>query len=126
MEKGGVMLRLGQQGEIIAVKHLKRCGYRILERNYRNRLGEIDIVAKDRDSIVFVEVKARRSPYYGNPKSAITSQKKAKISKVALMYLKKTGQLQASARFDVVAIDYSGAQPSVELVQNAFELAYAP
>ena len=118
------MLRLGQQGEAAAVKHLRRRGYKILERNYRNRLGEIDIVAKHRDQIVFVEVKARRSLNYGNPKSAITSQKMEKISKVALLYLKHNGQLQTAARFDVVAVDYSGARPSVELVQNAFELAY--
>ena len=118
------MLRLGQQGESVAVKHLKRRGYKILERNYRNWLGEIDIVAKHRDQIVFVEVKARRSLHYGKPKSAITSKKKEKISKVALLYLKHKGQLQTAARFDVVAIDYSGAQPSVEHIQNAFELAY--
>ena len=62
-------------GEALAVRRLKKAGYKIIETNYRTRLGEIDIIAKDKDTIVFVEVKSRRSVHFGNPKQAITLQK---------------------------------------------------
>jgi putative endonuclease len=99
-------------------------GYRILEQNYRTVLGEIDIIARDRDTLVFVEVKARTSWRYGNPKSAVTPRKQRKISMVALHYLKSTAQSRVKARFDVVAIHSASAAPQIELIKNAFELAY--
>lgn len=116
--------KFGEKGEAIAVRYLKKQGYKILENNYRNRLGEIDIIAKDRETIVFVEVKARRSPLYGNPKWAVTPRKQRKISMVALAYLKSTDQNDVRARFDVVAVTASRDGPRVEIVKNAFELAY--
>ncbi|MGD9411543.1 MAG: YraN family protein, partial [Desulfobacterales bacterium] len=94
--------KFGEQGEALAARRLKKAGYKIIETNYRTRLGEIDIIAKDKDTIVFVEVKSRRSVYFGNPKQAVTLQKQKKISMVALYYLKSTGQSTAKARFDVV------------------------
>jgi len=117
-------LSAGKTGENLAVWYLKGCGYRILERNYRNRLGEIDIVAKEQGAIVFVEVKARRSGRFGNPKEAVTRKKREALSRVALSYLKESGQMEASARFDVVSIRYEGKMPRIEVVKNAFELAY--
>lgn len=116
--------QLGSKGESLAVKALKRRGYRILVQNYRNRLGEIDIIAAEDDVIVFVEVKARRSHRFGNPKWAVTPDKQRKISLVALSYLKETNQINSRARFDVVAIDSSRETPVIEIVQNAFALAY--
>ena len=118
--------QFGTESEIIAVDHLKKRRYQILERNYRTGLGEIDIVAKDGRTLVFVEVKARRSFRFGNPKGAVTPQKQRKISMVALSYLKSTGQDRASARFDVVTVSrYAGEEePVVEHIENAFELAY--
>ena len=74
---------LGARGEELAVRYLKNRGYRILERNYRIKLGEIDIIARDRNTLVFVEVKARSSNRFGHPKSAITPQKQRKISMVS-------------------------------------------
>ena len=94
--------KFGKKGEALAVRRLKKAGYKIIETNYRTQLGEIDIVAKDNDTIVFVEVKSRRSLHFGNPKQAVTLQKQKKISMVALYYLKTTGQSNAKARFDVV------------------------
>ena len=94
--------KFGEQGEALAVRCLKKAGYKIIETNYRTRLGEIDIIARDKDTIVFVEVKSRRSVHFGNPKQAVTLQKQKKISMVALCYLKTTGQSTAKARFDVV------------------------
>lgn len=116
--------KFGNNGESIAARHLKKKGYRILEQNYRTSLGEIDIIAADRDTIVFVEVKARQSNRFGNPKWAVTPRKQRKISMVALHYLKSTKQDQVKARFDVVSISVSGGTPGIELVKNAFELAY--
>ncbi|MGD9279831.1 MAG: YraN family protein, partial [Desulfobacterales bacterium] len=78
--------KFGEQGEALAARRLKKAGYKIIETNYRTRLGEIDIIAKDKDTIVFVEVKSRRSVYFGNPKQAVTLQKQKKISLVALYY----------------------------------------
>jgi len=116
----------GKRSETDAVTHLKKLGYKILETNYRNRLGEIDIIAKDRDTIAFVEVKARKSKTYGNPKWAITPKKQRKISMVALSYLKATRQINSKARFDVVTVTLNSEDTTstIDVIKNAFELAY--
>ena len=116
--------RFGKKSECIAVKHLKKRKYKILEENYRTKLGEIDIIAKDGDTIAFVEVKSKRSDHFGNPKGAVTPQKQRKISMVALQYLKATNQSHHKARFDVVAIRLINNKPNIELIKNAFEIAY--
>ena len=116
--------RYGRECEAIAARHLEKRGYRILERNFRTSYGEIDIIARDEDFIVFVEVKAKQTARFGNPKAAVTEQKQRKISKVALQYLKSTGQLTSSARFDVVAVHPSGDREGIEVVKNAFDLCY--
>jgi len=114
----------GQRGESLAAWYLKKNGYKIIEQNYRTPLGEIDIIAKDKKTIVFVEVKSRQSIRYGNPKWAVTPKKQRKVSMVALQYLKSTRQMDARARFDVVAVTSNHDQPQIEIVKNAFELAY--
>lgn len=114
----------GKESESLAVRHLKKNGYKILEQNYRNKLGEIDIIAKEKGTLVFVEVKARRTPFFGNPKWAVTFKKQRKISMVALYYLKSTKQTQIKARFDVVALSWAEDNPQIEIIKNAFELAY--
>ena len=116
--------RFGRQSEELAVNQLKKLGYKIIERNYRTKLGEIDIIAKDGRSLVFVEVKARHSHRFGHPKLAVTIKKQKKISMAALSYLKSTNQLNCKARFDVVAITAGNKHPQIEIVRNAFELAY--
>ncbi len=116
---------LGHSGEDLAAVYLKRAGYRILERNHRTRLGEIDIIARDGDTLVFVEVKVRRSPSFGSAKAAVTAAKRRRLSMVALQYLKSpAGRPFSGARFDVVAVDRQGDVTRIELVRNAFELAY--
>ncbi len=115
--------KFGKQSELLASNYLKLSGYSILELNYRNRIGEIDIIAKDGPVLVFIEVKARKTARFGSPKNAVTPRKKIKISKTALAYLKETGQLNSRARFDVVAIDARYNPPDIEEVKNAFELA---
>jgi putative endonuclease len=116
--------QFGKESESAAVRHLKKNGYKILEQNYRTKIGEIDIIAKERQTLVFVEVKARKSHFYGNPKWAVTPKKQRKISMVALYYMKATKQNNVKARFDVVSITNADDKPRVEIVKNAFELAY--
>lgn len=116
--------QLGRDCEVLAAMHLKKTGYRILERNYRSPLGEIDIIAREGDTLVFVEVKARRSRRYGSAKEALTAAKKRAISRVALYYLKAMHLGSPKARFDVVAVDAAGSKPRLEIIRNAFELAY--
>jgi putative endonuclease len=116
--------QFGKKSENLAVWYLKKNGYKIIEQNYRTPLGEIDIIAQEKKTIVFVEVKSRQSIRYGNPKWAVTPKKQRKVSMVALQYLKSTRQMDARARFDVVAVTSNHDQPQIEIVKNAFELAY--
>jgi putative endonuclease len=116
--------QFGEKGESLAAWYLRKKGYKIIEQNYRSHLGEIDIIAKEKQTIVFVEVKSRRSVRYGSPKFAVTPKKQRKISMVALYYLKTTRQTDVKARFDVVAITANRDAPQIEIVKNAFELAY--
>ena len=108
----------------VLARFLKRKGFVIVGRQVSDRLGEIDLIARDKDTLVFVEVKARRSDTYGGPKPAVTWRKQRKISMVALQYLKTTGQLTTRARFDVVAVHPCAEGERVEVVKNAFDLAY--
>ena len=116
--------KLGQRGEALAERHLKKLGYQIVERNYRTPLGEIDLIARDNGTLVFVEVKTRRSDRYGSPRLAITPHKQKKLSVSALAYLKHTRQNDCKARFDVVLINTAGDTPEIETIQNAFGLCY--
>ena len=116
--------KFGEKSEDLAAWYLKKNGYKIIEQNYRNKLGEIDIIAREKQTIVFVEVKSRRSIRYGSPKWAVTPQKQRMISMVALHYLKASKQTDAKARFDVVAIISNRDEPRIEIVKNAFDLAY--
>lgn len=116
-------LDIAKTGELLAVAHLKACGYNILERNYRAVRGEIDLIAQDGDFIVFVEVKTRRSLKFGLPQTAVTTQKQRQISKVALAYLQAKNLLDAPCRFDVIAIHLS---PQLELLKlEHIESAFA-
>jgi len=118
-------ISIGQLGETLACQYLSRQGYRIILRNYRTKLGEIDIIAEERGILVFVEVKARRGHRCGHPFEAVTPAKCRQISKTALLYLAENGREGQAARFDVVAISFAGeAAPVIELVKNAFDLSY--
>jgi len=114
--------REGRLGEGIARWRLILAGYRIVETNYRTRYGEIDIVAKDGDDLVFVEVKTKRSKEYGQPEEAVDERKQNKITRMALMYLtEREGGRDVACRFDVVTVDLSGMLPRVRVIPNAFE-----
>jgi len=109
----------GRQSEARAAAYLKKHGYTILRQNYRTRLGEIDIIARDGQTLVFVEVKARRNDRAGSVKSSITKTKQLRITRLAQYYLKQTGAIGVKVRFDVVAI--KGQDEGIELIPNAFD-----
>jgi putative endonuclease len=114
---------VGRRGENIALHFLKRKGYKILGTNVRTPLGEIDLVAKHRDIIVFVEVKTRSTSSFGPPYLAITWEKKRKLIQNALCYLKKRRLIYSDWRIDVVSINinYEGETENIELIENAVE-----
>lgn len=120
MSKQG--LYLGKRGEEAAAGLLKDNGYRILIRNYRTKLGEIDIIATDKDTICFIEVKTRQSDRFGLPSEAISESKQRQISKTALTFLKEKNLLDKKARFDIVSVLYSKDKPRLDLIKDAFEL----
>lgn len=112
----------GDRGERTAVRYLRRQGYRILARQARNRLGEIDIVAAHEDWIVFVEVKTRQTTAKGHPAEAVHTGKQRQLTRAALGWLKSRGWLDRRCRFDVIAITWqSNAAPVIEHYRNAFE-----
>lgn len=95
---------IGRQNEMLAVKFLKKKGYKILEKNYVCKVGEIDIIAKHKNIVVFIEVKYRASEYFGLPREAVTPYKQDKIRKVATFYVRNKDILESKCRFDVVEI----------------------
>jgi len=112
---------LGQAGEAAARRALEARGYRILAARYRTRFGEIDLVARVDDVIVFVEVKARRSRRFGDPAMAVTAQKQQRLVAIASDYLARHRLHRAPARFDVVAITmHPAGRPFVEVFVDAF------
>ena len=111
----------GKEGERAAAEYLAGSGVKILERNFRCPLGEIDLVAKDGNTIVFVEVRARQADGICSPEESITMRKRRRLTRAALWYLKQSGLLGSSARFDVIAIRWNGEEPEVNWIVNAFE-----
>jgi putative endonuclease len=113
---------LGDRGEDAAAKFLKRQGFHILARSLDSPLGELDIVAVDGRTVVFVEVKTRRSDDAGRPSEAIDQRKEQRMTQAALAYLKSNRLLDYSARFDVIAIMWpeNVRQPTIEHFKNAF------
>ncbi len=114
--------KFGKTGEDLAETYLKQKGFTILERNYRTKIGEIDIIAKENTTVVFIEVKARSSSAYGSPKSAVDYRKQKKISMIASQYLKQNRTRNQRSRFDVVSVKQAPNEPAeIEHVVNAFQ-----
>ena len=115
---------LGRKGEELAIQFLKKTGYRILMTNYVCKLGEIDIIAKEKDTLAFVEVKTRTSTLFGPPELSVTPFKQMQISKAALCFLKEKDLEEAKARFDVVSILLKSGGEEIELIRDAFDLKW--
>jgi putative endonuclease len=111
---------LGDRGEREAARWLRRQGFRILARGYRTPRGEIDLIARDGDTLVFIEVKTRR---HGEPTEAVTEEKQRRLSLAAVQFLHRHRLLDQRSRFDVVAVVWPDASraPTVEHYRNAFE-----
>lgn len=118
-------LRRGALGEKLARRFLRRNGYKILYRNFKGRSGgEIDVVCRDQDTLVFVEVKARTSEDFGRPIEAVDWQKQKRISRGALAWLRMLDNPEILFRFDVVEVVFvENSKPRLELIRNAFELS---
>jgi len=112
---------LGSEGEELAGKFLKKNGYILIQKNYKTPMGEIDIIARDKETLVFLEVKTRESLEFGMPFEAVNYRKRQKIAKVALSYLKRFKETP-SCRFDVLSIYYKDSKPEFELIKDAFEV----
>ena len=114
---------LGRRGERFAAQYLARLGYRVLQRGRRFRFGELDLIALDGRTVVFVEVKTRRGDRRGRPAEAVDGRKQARITRAALAYLKSHGLLANRVRFDVVALVWpeAVAEPEVTHIRSAFE-----
>jgi putative endonuclease len=113
---------LGERGEDAAARFLKRRGYYIIARHVDSRLGELDIIAVDGRTVVFVEVKTRSSSASGHPAEAVDDRKQQRMTQAALGYLKSHGLLNHSARFDVVAVQWptDAKRPTIEHIRDAF------
>jgi putative endonuclease len=116
-------LVLGHHGEELAEQFLKRKGYTLVQRNYRCPAGEIDLIALDRRVIVFVEVKTRSGEGFGTPFEAVARWKQKKMIRTAMFFLSEKRLHNRAARFDVVGVSWSGRDPIVEHIENAFEVS---
>lgn len=114
----------GREGEGIAASYLKTLGFRILERNYRCRLGEVDLIAEKKGTIHFVEVKTRRSVDSVSPYELVSRSKQRHISAVAQHYFSSNSLHDRSGLFDVLIVDWSRGVPSCEWIEGAFSLAW--
>ena len=112
---------MGARGEALAARHLKRLGYRILERNYRCALGEIDLIAIEGDTLVFVEVKTRSTVAFADPQESVGRAKQMKLVRAARHYLAGRGAQDSPSRFDVLTVVWpEGGKPSIEHFPEAF------
>jgi putative endonuclease len=118
---GDYKQKLGQRGEQIAAAHLREQGYQILARNWRCPVGELDIVAREGETLAFVEVRTRRGDRYGTPEESITPAKQAKLVELAQTYLQENGLSDENWRIDVVALemDRRGRLKRLNLIRNA-------
>ncbi len=110
---------LGKKGEEIAIQYLTEKGYEILERNWRNRHKEVDIIAKDGEDLVIVEVKTRRSSDYGDPFIAVSRQKQAYLIAAANAFI-FSHNLDCNTRFDIISIVHNNGNSEIEHIEDAF------
>ena len=112
---------LGKTGEDLACAELERRGYAIIARRYRRRGGEIDIIAHEGETIVFVEVKARDGHAFGEAAEAVTLFKRRRLTQLAVDYMARHRLSNRPCRFDVVSIHFDSGRPEIEVFQNAFD-----
>jgi putative endonuclease len=117
----GRHLELGRRGEEAAARYLAGLGFRILQRRFRTRSGEIDLVAEEGETLAFIEVKTRSSSVCGSPAEAVDRRKQARLRRAAETYLARTGQYEAACRFDVVEVwDDPDGECRIDHIRDAF------
>jgi putative endonuclease len=114
-------ITLGKAGEELACRELERRGYSIIARRHRVRSGELDIIARDGPTLVFIEVKARDGRSFGDAAEAVIARKRRRIVRLAVDYVMRHHLANVPCRFDVVTIQLEAGEPSVEIFQNAFD-----
>ena len=113
---------LGRRGEDAAARYLKKLGYIIVARGHKDRIGELDLIAVDGRTVVFIEVKTRTTHDAGHPADAVDEAKQQRLTRLALSYMKRHDLLDCSARFDVIAVTWPDrGRPSIEHFRSAFE-----
>ena len=113
---------LGLRGEDAAARYLRKLGYIIVARGHRDNIGELDLVAVDGRTVVFIEVKTRTSHDAGHPADAVDEAKQRRLTRLALSYMKRHDLLECSARFDVIAVTWPDrGRPTIEHFKSAFE-----
>lgn len=112
--------RLGKKGEALAEEYLKRNGFQILKRNYRYGRKEIDLITREGNTIVFVEVKAGRSKDFGAPQERVNMRKQRNLTEAANHFIQQENVTDCDFRFDVLAINYQGGREEVDHIRNAF------
>ena len=122
-DRDGGRKSLGKQGEDLAASFMEQTGYTIVCKNYRCRSGEIDIIARKKKLLCFIEVKTRRTSRFGPPQEAVTPAKQEKIGRAAQDFLQRHKLENWPARFDVIAVDFSSGGGIINFIENAFELA---
>lgn len=113
-------INLGKKGEEIALAYLKSKKYKIIEKNLRNRFGEIDIIANDHGTLVFIEVKTRTSEAFGTPIQGINEKKQKRLKQLAMRYIADKGLIEQEVRFDVLGILQTNKETKIEHIPNAF------
>jgi putative endonuclease len=114
-------VQTGQAAEQLAASYLQKKGLRLLECNYRTALGEIDLIMQDCEEIVFVEVRLRNNPHFGNAIESVDQRKQKKLIKTATLYLSHRNLLdKVNCRFDVIGISYQQTKAAIEWIQDAF------
>ncbi|HHT50401.1 MAG TPA: YraN family protein [Eubacteriaceae bacterium] len=115
-------LKIGKVGEQEAVKFLKKKNYKIIDQNFSCKIGEIDIIAYQKDTIVFVEVKTRKNNLFGTPGQAVNKSKQKKIIKTALYYLQLKNKYHENIRFDIVEVWFDKGIKDINIIPNAFSV----
>lgn len=124
MSTSTTTLEQGQAGEASACRYLERHGLVLIERNYRCRMGELDLIMRDNEYLVFVEVRIRSNPNYGNPAETVTRRKQTRLIRAAAYYLQRQ-RLNLPCRFDIVAISSeANGEQRLQWIKNAFQVAY--
>jgi putative endonuclease len=113
---------LGRRGEDAAARYLRKLGYVIVARGHRDNIGELDLIAVDGRTVVFIEVKTRTTHDAGHPAEAVDEAKQRRLTRLALSYMKRHDLLECEVRFDVVAVTWpTRGRPAIEHFKNAFE-----